>query len=153
MIGKNTAHYILKHKDKLSTQQLSLKTGIAEDDIYSFLQLQKQGKLKQPHYWLFPGIVINKTIDNIIAQAALEFDVDKKELISRRRGRAKISNARFVAMLVIKDILNYRVSIMCRVFKRDHSTIIKTMAKARVYLKNEDGFRSHYNNVLSKFNQ
>lgn len=79
------------------------------------------------------------------------FNIPISVLLSTESKRP-ISNARFMAFKLLKDIVNLNKMTISRLFNRNHATIIHGMKKFDNYYTTETDFRNDYDTLFNKLN-
>ncbi len=87
------------------------------------------------------------TIERIIEEVARTFEVTAKDIKSPKRA-AQISQARQVAMYVVREVTNLSYEEIGKEFGRDHSTAIYAVQQVERNMKNRSDFRNMVNDLI-----
>ncbi len=87
------------------------------------------------------------TIERIIEEVARTFEVTAKDIKSPKRA-AQISQARQVAMYVVREVTNLSYEEIGKEFGRDHSTAIYAVQQVERNMKNRSDFRNMINDLI-----
>ena len=87
------------------------------------------------------------TIERIIEEVARTFEVTAKDIKSPKRA-AQISQARQVAMYVVREVTNLSYEEIGKEFGRDHSTAIYAVKKKKKNMKTRPDFRNTINDLI-----
>lgn len=87
------------------------------------------------------------TIERIIEEVARTFEVTAKDIKSPKRA-AQISQARQVAMYVVREVTNLSYEDIGKEFGRDHSTAIYAVQQVERNMKNRSDFRNMVNDLI-----
>ena len=87
------------------------------------------------------------TIERIIEEVARTFEVTAADIKSPKRA-AQISQARQVAMFVVRDVTNLSYEEIGKEFGRDHSTAIYAVQQVERNMKNRSDFRNMINDLI-----
>lgn len=87
------------------------------------------------------------TIERIIEEVARTFEVTAKDIKSPKRA-AQISQARQVAMYVVREVTNLSYEEIGKEFGRDHSTAIYAVQQVERNMKKRPDFRNMVNDLI-----
>lgn len=87
------------------------------------------------------------TIERIIEEVARTFEVTAKDIKSPKRA-AQISQARQVAMYVVREVTNLSYEEIGKEFGRDHSTAIYAVQQVEKNMKTRPDFRNTINDLI-----
>ncbi len=87
------------------------------------------------------------TIERIIEEVARTFEVTAADIKSPKRA-AQISQARQVAMYVVREVTNLSYEEIGKEFGRDHSTAIYAVQQVERNMKNRSDFRNMVNDLI-----
>ena len=87
------------------------------------------------------------TIERIIEEVARTFEVTAKDIKSPKRA-AQISQARQVAMYVVREVTNLSYEDIGKEFGRDHSTAIYAVQQVERNMKTRSDFRNMVNDLI-----
>ena len=87
------------------------------------------------------------TIERIIEEVARTFEVTAKDIKSPKRA-AQISQARQVAMYVVREVTNLSYEEIGKEFGRDHSTAIYAVQQVEKNMKTRSDFRNTINDLI-----
>ncbi len=87
------------------------------------------------------------TIERIIEEVARTFEVTAKDIKSPKRA-AQISQARQVAMYVVREVTNLSYEDIGKEFGRDHSTAIYAVQQVERNMKTRSDFRNLVNDLI-----
>ena len=87
------------------------------------------------------------TIERIIEEVARIFEVTAADIKSPKRA-AQISQARQVAMYVVREVTNLSYEEIGKEFGRDHSTAIYAVQQVERNMKNRSDFRNTVNDLI-----
>lgn len=92
-------------------------------------------------------------LSDIIRETAVRFAVDAADIVSPTRA-APVARARFAAVYVAGMVTNLSVvAIGQGVGKRDHSTILHAMTRARALRAEDPVFRRQTDDMVSSFSR
>ena len=69
---------------------------------------------------------LNVTIDKIFAAIFKKFDIQKEELVGKKRNK-EIANARHIVIYLIREITEMSYPNISKIFERDHATIMASI--------------------------
>ncbi|MBQ8340501.1 MAG: chromosomal replication initiator protein DnaA [Clostridia bacterium] len=69
---------------------------------------------------------LNVTIDKIFAAVFKKFDIQKEELVGKKRNK-EIANARHIVIYLIREITEMSYPNISKIFERDHATIMASI--------------------------
>ena len=87
------------------------------------------------------------TIERIIEEVARTFEVTAADIKSPKRA-AQISQARQVAMYVVREVTNLSYEEIGKEFGRDHSTAIYAVQQVERNMKNRSDFRNTITDLI-----
>lgn len=87
------------------------------------------------------------TIERIIEEVARTFEVTSKDIKSPKRA-SQISQARQVAMYVVREVTNLSYEEIGKEFGRDHSTAIYAVQQVERNMKNRPDFKNMVNDLI-----
>ena len=86
--------------------------------------------------------------NHALAIVAKQFDIELKDLMVSRRGRAVRSPARAMGMLVLHDLCEYTLSDVAEYFDlKDYSSVSSVIRSLRIRMEEEEGLRLIYNTI------
>jgi chromosomal replication initiation ATPase DnaA len=89
------------------------------------------------------------SVDRIIAAVTFEFDVSLHDLFGPSRLQ-QIVKPRTVAIALVRECLGWSTSRIGRLFNRDHTTVIDTLARYRDYLAADPDMRLKVQRIQSR---
>lgn len=84
--------------------------------------------------------------DPIIAAVADEYGVSADDIFSRCKLR-KASDARQMAMLILRDRANLKVTEIASILGRNHSTVVFAIQKLSFLIGKDKDVTQHYENI------
>lgn len=92
------------------------------------------------------------TCEDVAAVVSRVLNVPMETLVSKRRGKQAVSDARHIAIAITCDVTKYTIYKIGEYYSRDHSTIIHARDNARSLRLTNTAFRAKYDQCEKAWN-
>lgn len=95
---------------------------------------------------------VNVTVDKIFAAVEKKYDVKKADLTGKTRVK-EVTDARHVAIYLIRIITEMSLPNIGKLFNRDHSTVMSSLDKVEKKLNGSKSFESEINELIKEIRE
>lgn len=81
-------------------------------------------------------------ISDFIERSCEYFSIERKNLLSRRKGKRNISDSRQMMMFILRKYTRLTLSEIGAMFYRNHETVMHNIGKVNDYCETDEGFKS-----------
>jgi len=91
---------------------------------------------------------VEKTVDRILTETSRYYGVSADDIKGKKR-TSTISNARQVAMYIIRDVCDLSLPLIGEYFGKDHSTVHHSIGKVEEDMRSNSAFKNEINDIIN----
>ena len=96
-------------------------------------------------------IIFQMNLKNILSIVSNETNISISDIKSESK-KGKLSDARKLYCVLAKEYTRESFNEIGKLINRDHSTVLYSEKKAKIFIKNEIKFRTIYNSIKERLN-